>query len=281
MRRIGRMQVVVWVLLFSTEVMGQQKRLSFGPRIGPAIIPVEKTESEHRNYRLGLSGGAYVDVVMHPIFSVRAEVNYTLRRQIDIGTDTLSLLDNVGGLFGLDTSLFALPAGINLNVYSTTTHNFNLHYIDIPLLGVVHLRNMKIMAGPYLSVLAGATDRSVLKQDIPVLSLVDLNALGNFPFIDVFINQLFPGYTSPSVDDIRGTAGLKKIDIGITADITYQLENNLNMGIRLQRGFIDFRRSPTGESKFNTSWQFLLGYRFGKARNEGPIIRPRANIGED
>jgi hypothetical protein len=256
---------------------------SFGPRMGLNIIPVEKPEPLARNYHLGINAGAFFDYKINSFFSVRTELNYSMRKQLMRHSDTLSLLDNIGNLIGIDTSAIQLPAGINLNIYNNVTSDIRLHYLEIPLLGVLHLRHVKIMTGPYLGILTGARTTSLQKQDIPALSLIDLDALlgNNIPFIDFFIDQLFPAYRQPVISEKRGVTEMKRLDVGIIADITYQLNNNFNFGFRFQHGFIDFRENVTGDKKLNAAYQFLIGYRFGKAKNEGPIIKPRANTGEN
>jgi len=274
------------IIAFFSAGLIAQENISYGPRVGLSIMPVSKSETTGRNFQLGANGGGFFNYNVNKWFSLRTELNYSLRKAFDESNDTASLLEAFGPLLGFDSLPFPLPDGVNLNVYSQTQSASTMHYVEIPVMGVLNLQNVKISAGPYVGVLVGAKTKTELRQDIPVLSLIDLNTLGDLlgeqgQFLPFLVNQAFPGYQSPETDEIKGTGSFNKLDVGIVSDITYQLENNLSFGVRYQHGFLDYRDVTTGDKKLNNSLQFHIGYRFGKGKNEGPIIRARENTGEN
>jgi hypothetical protein len=277
--------ILIAFVLFCSTVMGQDN-ISFGPRAGISIMPVSNSEITGRTFKLGVNAGGYFNYNFNSWFSLRAELNYSLRKSIEERNDTASLIDAFGPLLGIDSLPFQLPDGVNLNVYSNTKSASTMHYVEIPVMGVLNLQNVKISAGPYVGIAVGAKTKTELSQDIPVLSIIDIDALGDLlgeqgQFLPFLINQAFPGFQSPETDEIKGTGSFNKIDVGIVSDITYQLDNNLSFGVRYQHGFLDYRADAVGDKKLYNSLQFHIGYRFGKGKNEGPIIRVRKNTGEN
>lgn len=276
--KIGLLLIIFYGGSFNINA---QSKITYGPRLGLTILPVEKNEDLGSNFKLGVNGGLFFNYQFSRIFSVRPELNYQLKKQFQTSFDTTDILNDLGGLIGIDPDAIGLPAGINLNAFSTTKNLQRLHYIEVPVLVTAHLSNVKISAGPYFGVLFAANTKSVLTQDIPVLSLVDLEDLlgsqGNL--VGFFLNTLFPGYNEPSVDNTKGTSAFNTLDIGAVVDVTYQLDNNLNFGFRYQQGFIDYRKTTINDKVFNSSIQFLLGYRFGKGKAEGPIRKPHVYDG--
>jgi hypothetical protein len=254
-----------------------QSKLSFGPRVAFTVMPVEKTENLGSKYQLGFTGGAFLNYNVNHWFSIRPELNYSLKKQFSNSEDTANIVDALGPLVGFDPSSLGLPEGVNLNAYSNTQNKHVLHYIEIPVLATFNLSNVKLSVGPFVGLLAGAKTKSETSQTIPVLSLIDLG--DQIPLLDFFLGSLFPGYNKPDFSETKGTTQFNKIDAGIISDITYQLDNNFNFGIRYQQGLIDYRNSYTGDKRLNSSIQILVGYRFGKGKSEGPIRRPHAYDG--
>ncbi len=248
-----------------------QSKYSFGPHIGFTLMPVEKTENLGTNFQFGIQGGFYFSYHFNSKFSVKSELNYNLKKQVTAFADTSNLLNSFGNGLGFNIEDLNLPEGINLDVYSSTNNIHLLHYIEIPVLASVKLSNFNISAGPYVGVLIAAKAKSETRQEIPVLSLVDLS--NQIPFIDFFINSFFPAYNSPTVSSTSGTSGFTKIDAGIIGDITYQTNQNFNFGIRYQQGFIDFRENYAGKKKLTSSLQVLFGWQFNKGKTEGPRIK--------
>ena len=254
-----------------TKTKAQEFQFNYGPRVGLTVMPVEKNETLGTSFQLGFIGGAYFSYNISNRFSIRPELNYSLKKQFSTSADTTDVLSGLGDLVGQGLEGIELPEGINLNAYSNTRSQHTLHYIEIPVLATVHLSNVKISAGPYVGMLVGAKTISETKQDIPLFSIIDLGE--QIPFFDFFVNSLFPGYNEPITSETSGTSNFNKIDLGAIADITYQLDNNLSFGIRYQQGFIDFRKNYSGDKKLQSSLQVLLGYNFGKKKTEGPRVK--------
>ncbi len=253
------------------KIKAQEYQFNYGPRVGLLVMPVEKTETLGTNFQLGFNGGAYFSYNFSNRFSIRPELNYSLKKQFSANADTTDILNALGNLAGQGLGGIELPEGINLNAYSNTRNRHTLHYIEIPVLATVHLSNVKISAGPFVGMLAGAKTNSETTQNIPLFSIIDLGE--QIPFFDFFVNTLFPGYNEPVTSETSGASSFNKLDAGVIADLTYQLDNNFNFGIRYQQGFIDFRKNYEGDKKLQSSLQILLGYNFGKKKTEGPRVK--------
>lgn len=264
------------VILFITvasliETKAQEHQFNYGPRAGLTVMPVEKNETLGANFQLGFNGGAYFSYNLSNRFSIRPELNYSLKKQFSTSADTTDVLNTLGDLVGQGIAGINLPEGVNLNAYSNTRSRHTLHYVEIPVLATIHISNVKISAGPFVGMLIGAKTNSETKQDIPLFSIIDLGE--QIPFFDFFVNSLFPGYNELVTTEASGTSAFNKIDAGVIADLTYQLDNNFNFGIRYQQGFIDFRKNYEGDKKLQSSLQILLGYNFGKKKTEGPRVK--------
>jgi hypothetical protein len=269
------MKKSIVILLISaacfTNTKAQEFQFNYGPRVGLTVMPVEKNETLGTNFQLGINAGGYFSYNISNRFSIRPELNYSLKKQFSSSADTTDVLSSLGDLVGQGLDGIELPEGINLNAYSNTRSRHALHYIEIPVLATLHLSNVKISAGPFVGMLVGAKTNSETKLDIPLFSIIDLGE--QIPFFDFFVNSLFPGYNEPVTSETSGNSAFNKLDAGVITDLTYQLDNNLNFGIRYQQGFIDFRKNYKGDKKLQSSLQILVGYNFGKKKTEGPRVK--------
>ena len=138
------MKRLIAIISFSIIISNliAQNNISYGPRAGISIIPVSKSEVTGRNFQLGVNGGGFFNYNINHWFSIRAELNYSLKRQLNEINDTTSLVDIIAPIIGIDSIPIALPDGINLSAYSNTQSRITMHCIELPVMGVLHFFRM-------------------------------------------------------------------------------------------------------------------------------------------
>jgi len=172
-----KVMVSVLVLCFTYHIgQAQDKKLSYGGKIGLAVSSFSN-EQPHTNSRVGYSVGGFVKYNLLPMLDVELDVWYQQQG-------------------GTKLSVELLPPPINtLVTRRTTTHNYALHYLEIPVLAKLDLSSLlgwemdfkpKVFAGPALGILLRGYDRYDRTMEFsgdnlptinnPVLGEVALNA---------------------------------------------------------------------------------------------------------
>lgn len=103
---------------------------SFGVKGGLTLSNLYADDVDDRNTKAGFQLGFFAKAPITPNFSIQPELLYSQK----------------GAMLEYD------------NAFASGKASFNLHYIEMPVLGVVNLgRNFNIHGGVYVSYLAGAT----------------------------------------------------------------------------------------------------------------------------
>ena len=165
----------LWLVLcfFSTIVIAQDKKLSFGGKAGLAVGHFTN-EQPHTGSRIGYQLGGFVRYKVLPMLDVELDLLYQQQG-------------------GTKLSVEYMPPGLNTLVSRrTTTHNYALHYLDIPVLARLDVSELlgweldfkpKIIAGPALGILLRGYDRYDRTMELSSASFPTINdpVLGNIP----------------------------------------------------------------------------------------------------
>jgi hypothetical protein len=251
-----------------------QSRFSAGPHASMTFMPVRNTDNFGPLYQMGTNSGVFFSYDLSPRLAITAELNYHLKRQFNDRTDTSNLISDLGSTVGQVIDGLQLPEGINLNTYKNQSDRHTMHYIELPVMLNVKASNFKFSVGPFVGVMVAGSTKTETNIDVPLFKIIDLSS--QIPFFNQLIGFIYPGYGSPVVTKTSGTSDFNKIDAGIMADVSYQMPNNLNFGLRYQQGFIDYRKNPVGDNRWNSSIQVHVGYRFGQGKPEKGTSQPHS-----
>ncbi|OJJ17131.1 hypothetical protein BKI52_30945 [marine bacterium AO1-C] len=202
------------VLCFlSTYTIAQDKKLSFGGKIGLAVSNFTN-EQPHTGSRVGYQLGGFVKYNVLPMLDVELDVLYQQQG-------------------GTKLSIENMPPGLNtLITRRTTTHNYALHYIDIPVLARLDVSQLlgwdmefkpKVIAGPALGILMRGYDRYDRTMELSSASFPTVNdpILGSVPL----------RVTSTDQEDVTGN--FERLNFGIYMGIGGEVPIGLNMTLML------------------------------------------------
>ncbi|KYP15230.1 porin family protein [Flavihumibacter sp. CACIAM 22H1] len=192
------------------EVGGSGLSPRFGVKAGLNLSNFYSDEVNDNNLKAGLHAGVYAKLPVFQGFSIQPELLYS----------------NKGSKRSYDNAIFGQGE------YRT-----NLHYIEMPVLGVVNLaKNFNIHAGPYVSYLAGANITD-LDADGSVEELAELNP-ENLNRFDYGVAAGFGIDLGPTTIGARYTVGLREVGkSGSLAGEAFRDTKNSNISIFIGVGF--------------------------------------------
>ena len=242
------------------------QKLYLGPELGINLSPVSETGGA-QNYQLGVQAGLRTDFKINDKISLSSGVFYAKKQ---VGYDSTSvgsladefgdLLEIFGGLGGQDFE------GINLDIIRNIEGNVNADFIEIPLLFTFREGRINFSLGGYAAVMAAAESRATVDENIPVLSLIDLEDLGGLGGFGAFLPAAQS--TSNTVDD--NTDGFNTFDYGLRGGIAYVTEDNLSFTLSYRHGLQDYRSERPAGTDFSP-WKnlnFSVSYLWGLEKKE-------------
>lgn len=242
--------ILTLILLISFS-LGFSQKISLGPEVGVNIIPIENTEIGY-NYQLGYHFGGHFKYHFSDRWKLSSGIFITQKKKGYSSTSTSSVLtlldDMLGGFGGLggspDTSgldsVISIP-GLNLDMTESIKGVSSELFIEIPILANYKLKNFNMYLGPYAGILLTASRKEELTTDIPVLDVIDMDALGLGGITSFFLPS-----SGTETSTISGTDGLRILDFGINGGIGYEM-NNLHFNLMYSHGLLDYRDNNEGD----------------------------------
>lgn len=242
--------ILTLILLISFS-LGFSQKIHLGPEIGVNIIPIENTEIGY-NYQLGYHFGGHFKYhfsdrwkLSSGIFISQKKKGYSSSSTSSVLTLLDDMLGDFGGLGGTpDTSgldsIINIP-GLNLDMTESIKGVSSEIFIEIPILANYKIRNFNIYLGPYAGILLTASRKEELTTDIPVLDVIDMDALGLGGFTSFFLPS-----SGTETSTVSGTDGLRILDFGINGGIGYEM-NDLHFNLMYSHGLLDYRDNNEGE----------------------------------
>lgn len=253
------------------------QKLSFGPKAGVNVIPVEKNDVMGNIYKFGWHSGGFFQYKLANNISLQSELYYNIKRKSYAFTDTSSLKDmlNDFGDIASDTSFQQAANAFNTDVYSKTTGAVRQTHIELPVLVTYNLwKSIEISAGAYVSYLIGAKSYEKLEQDIPLLRAT--HAFDTIPEVKFFINSYYPAHETPVFTTSSGKSKYTNFDFGWITALAYRTEADIIFNVRYTKGIWDYRDSPSGNKQVHSSLQFSVAFAVEKLRflktNKTPSI---------
>ena len=236
------------------SVISYGQKLKLGPEIGFNMPFLESTELG-KSFEPCFHAGANVEYHFIDYFYLRSGVFASQKRQSYSSSDTVLV-----NLFVLE-DLIEIDE-VNLESYSHTSGRVAQLYIELPLVAAYRYKDLSIYAGPYFGFMLSAKAKEVKSVDTPFLRTVDIVSLipDGLP-VDAVLATL-PAAEKTRFNESSSKSGLKPLDIGLKAGLSYQF-NNLGANVNYQYGFTDFRTPTQLEFQNHHYFQLTLHYNFG------------------
>ncbi len=257
------MKKLIIALSFLIPFIAFSQKVSLGPEIGVNIIPMEGSDIG-QNYQLGYHFGGHLKYHFSEKFKLSTGIFLSQKKKGYSSSTTSSITtlfdDLLGGFGGFDTtgldSTLNIP-GLNTDITESIKGVSSELFIEIPVLANYKYKNVNFYLGPYAGILITASKKEELTTDIPVLDVIDLDALGLGGITTFFLPS-----SGTETSTISSTNGLRSLDFGFNAGIGYEM-NNLHFNLMYSNGLLDYRDNSEGESTENLKlFRFSVAYLF-------------------
>ncbi len=174
---------------------------------------------------VGANAGVMADFSLSDHFSIHPELLFSQKGAKITNTDSYS--------------------NGSIAVFSTTTGQVRLSYLDLPVLGRGKFGGFFVEAGPQVGFLMAQKHETTTTA---------VYTAGGIPVTE----------TSSDKDDSRN--GTSKFDLGYVLGVGYQLPQGLELGVRYNGGISNLDDSKGASDDFrvrNSVFQFQVGYLFG------------------
>jgi len=263
-------------------IIGFSQKVSLAPEIGLNIIPMSESHIG-QNYQFGYHFGGHLRYHFSKKFKLSSGVFLTQKKKEYASLTTSSALTQFddllsiagGGLgipggtgsIGLDTLLDI--SGLNTNMTESIKGVSSELFIEIPLLANYKVKNINFYLGPYVAFLISANRKEEITTDIPILDIIDIDALleeSGFGSFGGFASSFLPSSGTESSSK-PGTVGLRTFDMGINAGIGYEM-NDLHFTFMYSHGLLDYRDDNKGDSKETLNlFRISIAYFFDIGKN--------------
>jgi len=257
------MQKIIITLALLIPLIGFSQKVSLAPEIGLNIIPMASSDIG-QNYQFGYHVGGHLKYHFSDKFKLSTGIFLSQKKKEYSSSTTGSvftlfedLLNGFGGGFGLPSGLDSLGIDSTLNIpglntdFTETIRGVSSElFIEIPVLANYKVKNVNFYLGPYAALLISANRKEEKTTDIPILDVIDLDALlesSGFGGFGGIASSFLPKSETTS-SETSGTAGLRAFDMGINAGIGYEM-NNLHFTFMYSHGLLDYRDDNKGTSK--------------------------------
>lgn len=252
-------------LILLIPFIGFGQKVSLAPEIGLNIIPMAGSEIG-QNFQLGYHIGGHLKYHFSEKFKLSTGIFLSQKKKeysssttgsvFTLFNDLLSGFGGAGGGLGLPGGIDSLGLDSALNIpglntdYTESIRGVSSElFIEIPVLANFKVKNVNFYLGPYAALLIAANRKEELTTDIPILDVIDVDALlesSGFGGFGGFASAFLPSSGTES-SETSGTSGLRTFDFGINAGIGYEM-NDLHFNFMYSHGLLDYRDDNKGES---------------------------------
>ncbi|MBL4668224.1 MAG: outer membrane beta-barrel protein [Flavobacteriales bacterium] len=253
---------IIIILTFLIPLIGFSQKISLGPEIGVNIIPIEHSQIG-QEYHLGYHFGGHLKYHFSNKFKLSTGIFLTQKKKgysskttgsvFTLFNDFLNDFGGLGGGLGLPVGLDSLGLDSTLNIpglntdFTETTRGITSElFIEIPILANYKYKNVNFYLGPYVGILISANRKEEVITDIPILDVIDLDALlgGGGNGLGGLASSFLPS-SGTKTSSSSGTTSLRKLYMGFNAGIGYEM-NNLHFNLMYSHGLLDYRNSNDG-----------------------------------
>ena len=217
--------IAILLLLIISKPADAQIKLNAGYNLSGFVGPLDV--GDRRNLKLGLNLGLGYEIDLNSGLKFNPELQFS-----------------IGGT-NQQFKYFYIDMVDTQEVNITRASDISLYQLNMPLLIKYGIGSkFNVLFGPYLSFLA-----AVKIQD--EITTIITNTDGEV--VDVENRE----------EENLTTSAFENFDIGVQFGLQYQTESNINVGLRLSRGFVDITREQGfyGRGTDNTiQISFLLGF---------------------
>ena len=265
------MKKIFTFLILLIPFIGFGQKVSLAPEIGLNIIPMSGSDIG-QNYQFGYHFGGHLKYHFSKKFKLSTGIFLTQKKKEYSSSTTssaLTLIDDLLNGFGGAGGGLGIPGGtgdlgldslgLNTDMTESIRGVSSELFIEIPLLANYKVKNVNFYLGPYAALLITANRKEEKTTDIPILDVIDVDALLESSGLGGFgsLATSFLPSSGTESSEKYGTAGLRTLDFGINAGIGYEM-NNLHFNFTYSHGLLDYRDDANKEGNTETLKLFRI-----------------------
>jgi hypothetical protein len=263
-------------LFLCITAWGQEnvKGFNFTPRVGMAFSYAGHDNIDTRSFKLCPDGGVELKLDLGKHFSITSGVYYAQKAKYYSSNNTVSFFSALNNSFfggtGIDTVIKAIigPAAdfINDSIYTKYSGKTVTHYIQIPLMATIDIKNFSVSAGGYLGIKLSASATEVMTQNFPMYNTFESTFTD--PSIAPFMNFFLAGYPAlngPVTSQVHPDF-IASTDYGLAFEIAGRFDDHFKMSSSVFYGLSNYSTNATAYPGKNFTINFNFGVTFGKIK---------------
>lgn len=278
----GRIAIglVLFCFFFGTaKAQNENFGISVGPYAGVNFSYSGLDAQEHKSFKISPEGSIRVRIDLTKHFGISTGVTYTQKAkyyQYQLTNSFFTDLSNsfLGGFLGedLDSLIYdalGTTAGfINDTIYSNYTGRVNIHYLQVPLMATLDVKNFSFSAGGYMAFRLGGSATETLKQEFPMYTTFE-PALTSDPTIEMFMGFFtgaYPAIKEPVTSEVTNIDFVNSMDYGLSAEVSGRFDKRCSIYIAATLGLKDYSNDPIKYPGRHFTVSAGMGIGFGKIK---------------
>jgi len=231
---------------------------------------------EHKSFKIAPEAGIKVKLDISKHFGFTTGVFYNQKAKYYQYNATHSFFTDLAnsffGSFGIDTLVEDIVGTtsefINDTIYDHTTGRVNIHYLQVPLMATLDIKNFSFSAGVYLGFKIGASATETLEQDFPLYTTFSpiFESDPTLSLVSSFFTAAYPALKEPQISDIENITYVNSFDYGLMGEITGRFDQRFSMSLSATYGLTDYSNDPLRYPGKHFTISFGMGASFGKIK---------------
>lgn len=274
---IKKVGLIIPLFLFKpVQAQNENLGLSFTPQANVLFSYCGLDAQEHKSFKISPEAGIKVklDISKHVGFTTGVFYNQKAKYYQYQGTHSFftDLANSFFGGFGIDTLIEDVIGTtsefINDTIYDHYAGRVNIHYLQVPLMATVDIKNFSFSAGAYLGFKIGASATETLEQDFPLYTTISpaFQSDPTLALVSTFFTAAYPALDKPVVTDIQNINYLNSFDYGLMAELTGRFDQRFSMSLSATYGLSDYSNDPARYPGKHFTVSFGMGASFGKVK---------------
>lgn len=269
------------LLLCFGSVKAQNENFGFsaGPFAGVNFSYCGLDAREQKSFKISPEGGIRLKLDLSKHFGLTMAVGYTQKAKYYQYRYTNSFItDLTNSFFGsfigddLDTLIQDLVGTtsqfINDTIYSRVSGRVNIHYLQVPLMATLDVKNFSFSAGGYMGFKLGASATETLQQEFPLYTTFEpaLTSDPSLELVSTFFTFAYPALKEPVVSEISNTEFVQTMDYGLMAEISGRFDQRCSFYLAGTMGLKNYSNNPIKYPGKHFTVSCGMGIGFGKIK---------------
>lgn len=261
-------------LCLTVKAQENFKGFSFTPRVGMAFSYAGHDQIDKRAFKLCPDGGVELKLDISKHFSITSGVYYAQKAKYYSSSNAVSFFTALSNSFfggtGIDTVIKSIigPAAdfINDSIYTTYNGKTITHYIQVPLMATLDIKNFSVSAGGYVGFKLSASATEVMTQSFPMYRTFESTFTDPSiaPLMGFFLAG-YPALNGPVTSEVHPDF-IASTDYGLAFEIAGRFNDRYKVSSSAYYGLSNYSTNAIAYPGKHFTVNFNLGVTFGKIK---------------